>query len=53
MRGRAESLFRKRRMPGQGIAVGNQNVGMAIAVQINETQVRLIPGNVGQARELS
>ena len=37
--GRAEAILGQRRMPDEGVVFGDQHVGMAIAVQIDEFEV--------------
>src|SRR6266852_3626177 len=40
---RAESIFGERRMPAEHLFLGNENVGMAVAGQVNEFKVRIVP----------
>ena len=39
--GRAEALFGERGMPDEGVVFGDQHVGVAVAVEIDELQVRI------------
>ena len=46
--GRAETVFRQRRVPGENRVLGDEHVGVAVAVEVHEAQVGLIPGDIGQ-----
>src|SRR5690606_34916762 len=37
----AKAIFLKRGMPDQGVVFGDEHIGMAITVQINELEVRV------------
>ncbi len=39
--GRAEALFGQRGVPDEGVVFGDQHVGMAVAVEIDELEVRI------------
>ena len=42
---------RQRRVPGEGVVLGDQHVGVAVAGQVDEAQVRVVPVDVRQRLE--
>ena len=43
---RAKTGFRQRRIPAKSFIFGDQDVGVAIAGEINELQIGVVPSNV-------
>ena len=53
--GRAESVLGQRLMPGEDVVFGDQDVGMSVARQVDELEIRVVPGQLGndaKGREL-
>ena len=49
--GRSESVLGQRLMPGEDLVFGDQDIGMSIPRQVDELEIRVVPGQVGQRRE--
>src|SRR5437773_2261004 len=49
--GGAEAVFAERRVPEQRVVLGDQHVGMTVAVQVHEAQVGVVPVHVRQRPE--
>ena len=48
---RTESFLRQRRIPSDGEILGDQHVGVAVAGEIDESQIRVVPGQIGKGSE--
>ena len=51
LRRSAEAVLRQRRVPGEGVVLGDQDVGVAVAGQVDEAQVRIARCRGSAARE--
>jgi hypothetical protein len=46
--GRPEALLRQGKMPGQRLVLRDQDVGVPVAGEIDQAQVRIVPIELGQ-----
>ena len=49
--GAAEALVAERRVPGERVVTGDQDVGEAVPVEVDHAQVGVVPGDVGVGPE--
>ena len=49
--GRAKALFLKGRVPGEHFMLGDQDIGVAIAIEVNKTKVWVVPGDIRELAE--
>ena len=49
--GRAEALVAERGIPGERVVAGDQHVGEAVPVQVDQTQLRVGPRDIGPGPE--
>jgi hypothetical protein len=49
--GRPEAALGQRRVPGERLVLRDQDVGVAVTVEIDETQIGIAPVDVGQERQ--